>query len=87
MFEGLKRVLFSDDKKPVYLSFVLQRDDCSRMLGDFAEKHLNTCTKLILVWKNGSEDIQIHTSNSLNDSEATGMLFQAFNIVGKTNGI
>ena len=86
MFQTLRRLFTSKDKKPVMLSFILQRDDCSRLLGEFGEIHLPECSKLIIVWQDGDCDINVKTSNSLADVEAAGMLVIAANLVGGNNG-
>ena len=75
----------SKDKKPVLLSFILQRDECSRLLGEFGEKHLDKCSKLILVWQNGATDINVQTSESLSDIESAGLLMKAAHLVAGDN--
>lgn len=75
------------DKKPLLVSFILQRDDCSRLLGEFADKHLPKCSKLVIIWKNGSEDIQVISSESTEEKEATMMLIASANEIGERHGI
>jgi hypothetical protein len=76
----------SKDKKPVLLSFILQRDECSRLLGEFGEKHLDKCSKLILVWKNGTDDINIQGSASLTSDETAGLLMRGAHVVAGDYG-
>ncbi len=87
MFDALRKILTSKDSKRVMLSFVLQNDECSRMLGEFAEQHLPTCSKLIIVWRNGSKDIKAVSSESLDDVEACGMLRIVATNLERGNGI
>ena len=79
--------LMSRDNKPVMVSFILQRDDCSRLLGEFGEKHLPNCSKLVIIWKNGSEDVQAVSSRSLESKEAMKMLLATANEIGRESGI
>ncbi len=75
------RFFRTKDKKPLLVSFILQRDDCSRLLGEFGEKHLAECSKLILVWQNGGTVVKAVHSNSLNQEETTKMLLKATMLV------
>jgi hypothetical protein len=67
----------SKDKKPVLLSFILQRDECSRLLGEFGEKHLENTSRLILIWQNGSSDINVQATESMTNIEAAGLCMKA----------
>lgn len=87
MLEKIRRIFKSTDKKPVLVSFVLQRDECSRLLGEFGEKELSNCKALIITWQDGNNDLRVITSDSLTDAEAAGMLLIAANTIGKDNGI
>lgn len=64
--------------QPLLMSFILQRDDCSRLLGEFGDVHLHECNKLILVWQNGSQDIKVRHSASIeSEDEAAILLIKA----------
>ena len=65
------------DNKPTYLSFILQRDDCSRLLGEFGEKHLKECSKLVLVWQNGTDAVKAVHSDSVDRRGVIQMLEKA----------
>jgi hypothetical protein len=86
MFRALRRLFRSEDNKPVLLSFVLQRDQCSRLLGEFGEKYLEDCKVLIIIWENEAGDTMIVSSDNVPDSQAAGMLLQAANKVSMDNG-
>lgn len=86
MFKILRRMFSSKDDKPVLISFVLQRDACSRLLGEFGEKHLEDCRVLLIVWENEAGDLLIASSDNAPDSQAAGMLLQAANRVSMDNG-
>jgi len=73
----LVRKYRTKDDKPTYLSFILQRDDCSRLLGEFGEKHISECSKLVLVWQNGTDAVKAVHSDSVDRHEAIAMLEKA----------
>lgn len=76
--KGFFNDLFSGkDKKPLLVSFILQQDDCSRLLGEFGEKHLKECSKLILVWQNGDEVVKVVHSDSLDREGAARLLVKS----------
>jgi len=76
----------SKDKKPVMLSFILQRDECSRLLGEFSERHLAKCSRLILIWQNGTDDINVQTTESLSDIESAGLCIKAGHVIAGEHG-
>ncbi len=82
----LKKIFRSDDGKPVLISFFLWRDSCSRLIGDFNDKHLPTCKMLILVFEDKDGNKGILTSDGLDDARAAGMLLQAAHKVSQDNG-
>lgn len=86
MFKGLKNLFIANDKKPLMVSLIIQRDDCSRLLCEFGEKRLEHCTKLAIVWKNSGDEAFVETSDSLKDEEAIGMLVKAAHRIGADNG-
>ena len=75
--ELFKDLFLGEDRKPLMVSFLLERDECSRLLGEFGEKRLRHCSKLCIIWKNGDGNAYIETSESLKDEEAVGMLIKA----------
>lgn len=72
-----KGVFDTKDNKPMMLSLILQQDHCSRLLGEFAEKHLHECSKLVIVWQNGSSDVKAVHSDSLDAEGAAKLLIKA----------
>jgi hypothetical protein len=76
--KGIFKDLFKGkDDKPLLVSFILQQDDCSRLLGEFGEKHLQECSKLVLAWQNGSGQIKAIHSDSLSREDAALLLVKA----------
>lgn len=63
------------------ISFILQRDDCSRLFGEFGEQHLPECSKLILIWQNGDDVIKAVHSDSVDREEVIKMLIKATMLV------
>lgn len=86
MFRWISRILKSEDDKPVMLSFVLQRDECSRLLGEFGEKHLDDAQSLIIVWKDSQGKVWEQHTDSMSDQEISGFLLAASLKLGLDNG-
>ena len=76
------------DNKPLLLSVVLQHDVCSRVIGEYVDKHLPHTTGLVIAWRNGSEEGGgVLKSESLSDESAVKLLLTAAQEIGQEHGI
>jgi len=74
--------------KPVLVSMLIQHDDCSRLTGEYVDKHLPHATGQVIVWRNGGEEGGgVLKSESMSDEEAVRLLLTAANEIGQKNGI
>jgi hypothetical protein len=78
----INQLFIANDGKQLSITTIIQRDDCSRLLGDFCDNNLATCVKAAIVWKTKDDEAYIKTSASLSDDEAIGMLIKAAHRVG-----
>lgn len=69
----LKWPFRTKDKKPLLLSFVLQRDSGSRLLGDYYEKYLDKYPQFLIVAKNGGNGVEVFAVNGITIDEASIM--------------
>lgn len=74
LFQRLRRLLTSRDDKPVKVSFILENDDCSRLLARFNETDLETCRYLLLVWQDSQGDVQVLSSENCDVVHVVGLL-------------
>jgi hypothetical protein len=75
------------DGGPLLLSLLWQRDECSRMVGRFAEKELPHKNKVIIVSIDGDVDKpDIEYAGCDSSSEAAGILMKAAHKVAD-NGV
>ncbi len=81
-------LLMKKDRKPLLVSMIIQHDDCSRVTGEYVDKHLPHATGQVIVWRNGKEEGGgVVKSESLSDEEAVKLLLMAANEIGRGNGI
>ena len=81
MFKRLKRLLRSEDNKPVTVTTVLMRDSCSRLLGEFADNDLKNSLELLILSRDHNGDVHVATSESLEDLTAVGLLGIATSLI------
>ena len=86
MFKAFRRLFRSEDNKPVMLTFLLQRDQCSRLLGEFGEKYLEDTQSLIIVWKDSQGKVWEKHTDDMNDHEISGFMLAASLKLGLDNG-
>jgi hypothetical protein len=71
---------------PTLVSFVVQRDSCSRLLGEFSEDHLHACKNLVIVWRTERDDINVLSSEELTEQDTEELLTKAICMVRGDNG-
>jgi len=80
------RLRHSEDNKPVTVTAVLMRDDCSRLLGEFSEAHLGGCRQLVIISRSEDGGISVETSDSLDEITALGLMGIATSLLSGGNG-
>ena len=68
------------------VSFLLMNNECSNLVGKFAEEDLPKATSVIIIWTNGDDDIYAMSSENLNDANAVRMMVAMANKVSSENG-
>ena len=86
--KALSILLHSEDEKPVTMTFLLMRDDCSRLFGEFADRDLRDCRRACIVWETRTGDIKVRSSQSCDDPRAVKLLGTAHAkvLLGNGNG-
>ena len=62
--EFWRRLMNSEDDKPVTVTAILMRDSCSRLLGQFSDNNLEECRELLLIWREKSGLVHVAISDS-----------------------
>jgi len=84
----VRTLMVKRDNKPLLISVLLQRDDCSRATGEYVEKYLPQATGQVIVWKNGGKEIGgILKSESMSDEDAVKILIASANEIGEGIGV
>ena len=68
------------------VTFLLQNNSCSHLVGKFIEEDLQKATSVIIIWQNGDNDIYAITDDNLDDARAAGMMLSMANKVSSDNG-
>lgn len=80
-FRKIKKTFKSES-----VTFLLQNNSCSHLVGEFIEKDLQNATSVIIIWQNGDEDIYAISSDNLDDAKTAGMMLSMANKVSSDNG-
>lgn len=74
MFDRIKKLFKSSDRKPTTVSFVLGRDDCSRLLIQFSENDLETSEKIMILKIAQDGSVYVFSSQNMSGIECLGLL-------------
>ncbi len=80
VFDRIRERFKSKDGRPVTITGILGRDDCSRLLSRFSDNNLSSCESLVIVWR-GAGGLHVETSQNLGAVEAVGLLTIASGLV------